>query len=45
MWSDRESAEDFLNFTELADQIGALATTREMLPLSIGVFGTWGTGK
>lgn len=45
MWSDRESAEDFLNFTELADQIGALATTKEMLPLSIGVFGTWGTGK
>lgn len=45
MWSDRESAEDFLNFTELADQIGALAMTKEMLPLSIGVFGTWGTGK
>lgn len=45
MWSDRESAEDFLNFTELADQIGALATNEEMLPLSIGVFGTWGTGK
>lgn len=45
MWSDRESADDFLNYTELADQIGALATTKEMLPLSIGVFGTWGTGK
>jgi predicted KAP-like P-loop ATPase len=45
MWSDRESAEDFLNFTELADQIGALATTKDMLPLSIGVFGSWGTGK
>ena len=34
-----------LNFTELTDQIGELATTKEMLPLSIGVFGTWGTGK
>lgn len=45
MWSDRESAKDFLNFTELADQIGALAMTKDMLPLSIGVFGTWGTGK
>lgn len=45
MWSDQESAEDFLNFTELAEQIGALATTKDMLPLSIGVFGTWGTGK
>ncbi|WP_071675982.1 KAP family P-loop NTPase fold protein [Nioella nitratireducens] len=45
MWSDRESAKDFLNFTELADQISTLATTADMLPLSIGVFGTWGTGK
>ncbi len=45
MWSDRESAKDFLNFTELADQISTLSTTADMLPLSIGVFGTWGTGK
>lgn len=45
MWSDRESSEDFLNFTELADQIATLAAIEEMLPLSIGVFGTWGTGK
>lgn len=45
MWSDRESSEDFLNFTELADQIATLAASEEMLPLSIGVFGTWGTGK
>lgn len=35
----------FRKRTELADQIGALAKTKEMLPLSIGVFGTWGTGK
>lgn len=45
MWSDRESSDDFLNFTELADQIATLAASTEMLPLSIGVFGTWGTGK
>ena len=45
MWSDRESSQDFLNFTELADQIATLAADRDMLPLSIGVFGTWGTGK
>jgi len=45
MWPDRESEEDFLNFTEVADQIATLALSPELLPVSIGVFGTWGTGK
>lgn len=45
MWSDRESNEDFLNFTEVADQVATLTSRLDMLPVSIGVFGTWGTGK
>ncbi len=45
MWRDSESDQDFLNFTELADQIANLATNPRLLPVSIGVFGTWGTGK
>lgn len=45
MWRDSESEQDFLNFTEVADQIATLATTPSLLPISIGVFGTWGTGK
>lgn len=45
MWRDSESDEDFLNFTEVADQIATLATRPDLLPVSIGVFGTWGTGK
>ena len=45
MWRDRESEEDFLNFTEVADQIATLALSPDLLPVSIGVFGTWGTGK
>lgn len=45
MWSDRDSKTDFLNFTELAEQISSLARSPEMLPVSVGVFGTWGTGK
>ena len=45
MWRDSESEHDFLNFTEVADQIATLATTPSLLPVSIGVFGTWGTGK
>jgi KAP family P-loop domain len=39
------SEQDFLNFTELADQIATLAMNRALLPNSIGVFGKWGTGK
>jgi predicted KAP-like P-loop ATPase len=45
MWRDSESDQDFLNFTELADQIATLATNPSLLPISVGVFGTWGTGK
>jgi predicted KAP-like P-loop ATPase len=45
MWRDSESEQDFLNFTEVADQIATLATSPDLLPISIGVFGTWGTGK
>ncbi len=45
MWRDSESDQDFLNFTEVADQIATLATRPDLLPVSIGVFGTWGTGK
>jgi len=45
MWRDSESEHDFLNFTEVADQIAALATNSALLPISIGVFGSWGTGK
>ena len=45
MWRDSESDQDFLNFTEIADQIATLATNPALLPISVGVFGTWGTGK
>lgn len=45
MWRDSETSEDFLNFTEVADQIATMATTSTLLPISIGVFGGWGTGK
>jgi KAP family P-loop domain len=45
MWRDSESEHDFLNFTEVADQIATLAKNPSLLPISIGVFGSWGTGK
>lgn len=45
MWRDSETDKDFLNFTEMAEQIAVLVTSPQLLPVSIGVFGTWGTGK
>ena len=45
MWRDSESEQDFLNFTEVAEQIATLITNPALLPISVGVFGSWGTGK
>jgi predicted KAP-like P-loop ATPase len=45
MWRDSETSDDFLNYTEVADQIATLTATPSLLPISIGVFGGWGTGK
>lgn len=45
LWKDSDTDVDFLNFTEVAEQISTLIMTPGLLPVSIGVFGTWGTGK
>jgi predicted KAP-like P-loop ATPase len=45
MWRDSESDQDFLNFGEVADQIATLVCNQTLLPISVGVFGGWGTGK
>lgn len=45
MWSDKESKIDFLNFNEIAESIRDLITEKELMPISIGVFGDWGAGK
>jgi predicted KAP-like P-loop ATPase len=45
MWRDSESEQDFLNFTEVVEQIATLITNQALLPISVGVFGSWGTGK
>lgn len=45
LWKDSDTDVDFLNFTEVAEQISTLILTPGLLPVSIGVFGTWGTGK
>jgi predicted KAP-like P-loop ATPase len=45
MWSDIESKTDFLNYSEASEIIINVLRNPQMLPISIGVFGSWGTGK
>lgn len=45
MWSDVDTRLDFLNYSEVADLISGIVRDPTMRPVSIGVFGTWGTGK
>lgn len=45
MWADSDTKVDFLNYTEVAELAVDLIKDSRMLPVSIGIFGTWGTGK
>lgn len=45
MWADIDTKQDFLNYSEVAELARDLIRDNQMLPLSIGIFGTWGTGK
>ena len=45
MWSDKESDRDYLNFGEVSQIAVDILTSKDMLPVSIGVFGNWGAGK
>ncbi|MGX9981757.1 hypothetical protein [Methylobacterium fujisawaense] len=45
MWADTDADVDYLNYTEVAELVAEMVGSERMLPLSLGVFGTWGTGK
>ena len=45
MWHDVETTEDLLNFTVVADTAAQLVRESAGQPLSIGISGSWGTGK
>jgi predicted KAP-like P-loop ATPase len=45
MWADAETEVDFLNYSEVAELVAELIDSPDLMPLSLGIFGTWGTGK
>lgn len=45
LWHDNETTIDLLGFDQLVDMIIYLVQHDELLPLTIGVFGDWGSGK
>lgn len=45
MWADIETKRDYLNYLELAEAVSEILLNPRMRPVSVGVFGTWGTGK
>lgn len=45
MWADVDTKQDFLNYSEAAVLVSDVIRDERMLPTSIGVLGTWGTGK
>lgn len=45
MWSDNETSEDLLGFKVHADLLIDVINDNKILPVTIGVFGDWGSGK
>lgn len=45
MWADVDTKLDFLNYSEVAQLVGDVVRDPGMRPVTVGVFGTWGTGK
>lgn len=45
MWADNETTQDLLGYKVHADLLKKIILNDSMLPISIGVFGNWGSGK
>lgn len=45
MWSDNEAKVDLINVIDKVDVVNELINNDDLLPMTIGVFGDWGSGK
>lgn len=45
MWPDNETERDFINFSGVADTVAEMIMQADGRPTSIGVSGSWGSGK
>ena len=45
MWADNETNEDLLGYQVHADLLKEVVLDSKMLPITIGIFGDWGSGK
>ena len=45
MWTDNETKDDLLGYQVHADLLRDVVLDATMLPITIGVFGDWGSGK
>lgn len=45
MWSDKETSKDLLGFNVHASLLKSVVTNEKNLPITIGLYGDWGSGK
>lgn len=45
MWADNETKDDLLGYQVHAELLSNVVLDPSMLPISIGIFGDWGSGK
>ncbi|MEL6702876.1 MAG: P-loop NTPase fold protein [Bacteroidota bacterium] len=45
MWSDNETSLDLVNVQHLVSAVSDIALTPHLQPVTVGVFGPWGSGK
>jgi len=45
MWSDKETERDCLGYSSYVAVLADICTHKDLAPLTLGVFGSWGSGK